>query len=59
MPENEVISDLGDIRMKLIDILDNISCVDVNKLDEINGMIELVDKKIEKYRGKEVVINVR
>lgn len=49
MVENEVIGDLGDIRAALWDI-------DMSD-DARAELIKLVDKKMEKYRGKEVTIN--
>lgn len=49
MGENEVINDLGDIRIKILDF---------NNGDTgICELIELVDEKMNKYRGKEVTIN--
>lgn len=49
MVENEVIGDLGDIRVALID-------ADITEEMKLN-LIALVDEKMEKYRGKEVIIN--
>lgn len=49
MSENEVMSDLGDIRAKILDF---------NEGDTgICELIALVDEKMEKYRGKEVIVN--
>lgn len=59
MAENEIIGDLGDIRAALWDI--DISSPTVLEYKEyheqILQMIALVDEKMAKYRGKEVIIN--
>lgn len=59
MPENEVLNDLGDIRAALWDI--DISSPTVPEYKEhheqISQMIALVDEKMAKYRGKEIIIN--
>lgn len=49
MVENEVIGDLGDIRVELID-------ADISE-EMKTVLIALIDEKMEKYRGKEVIIN--
>lgn len=49
MGENEVINDLGDIRVKVLDF---------NEGDTgICELIAFIDEKMDKYRGKEVIIN--
>ena len=49
MGENEVLNDLGDIRVALLDtrLLPPII---------IQNLIALVDEKMTKYRGKDVII---
>lgn len=49
MVENEVIGDLGDIRAVLWDL-------EMSE-DIRQQLITLVDEKMEKYRGKEVIVN--
>lgn len=48
MGENEVLNDLSDIRVKVLDF---------NEGDTgICELIELIDEKMDKYRGKEIII---
>lgn len=49
MGENEVLNDLGDIRVGIFDLNDG----------EIGmrEMLAIIDEKMDKYRGKEVIIN--
>ena len=59
MGENEVLNDLGDIRAALWDI--DIPSPTVPEYrehhEQIQQMISLVDEKMAKYRGKEIIIN--
>lgn len=59
MGENEVLNDLGDIRAALWDI--DIPSPTVPEYrehhEQIQHMISLVDEKMAKYRGKEIIIN--
>lgn len=68
MGENEVINDLGDIRVALLDIDIQSPLCDIDILSptvpeyiehhkQIQQIIALVDEKMAKYRGKEVTIN--
>lgn len=59
MVENEVINDLGDIRVALwdVDIPHPTVPEYVEHHQQIQKLIALVDEKIEKYRGKEVIVN--
>lgn len=53
MVENEVITDLSDIRLLICNLLDD------NKITEEAVMMLLfcIDSKMDKYRDKEVIIN--
>lgn len=56
MGENEVITDLSDIRLLTCDLLNNL----LNKheaYDEALGLLFCIDSKMDKYRDKEVIIN--
>lgn len=59
MAENEVIGDLGDIRIALweIDIPHPTTPEYVEHHNQIMHMIALVDEKMDKYRGKVVDIH--
>ena len=59
MGENEVITDLSDIRLALWEIdIPHPSCPEyVEHHRQIQNMIALVDEKMNKYRGKEVIVN--
>lgn len=71
MGENEVINDLGDIRVALLDIDIPSPLCDIDilsptvpeyiehhkQIQQIQQIIALVDEKMAKYRGKEVTIN--
>lgn len=59
MGENEVINDLGDIRYALweVDIPSPTVPEYVEYHEQIQKLIALVDEKMAKYRGKEIIIN--
>lgn len=59
MGENEILNDLGDIRYALweVDIPSPTVPEYVEHHQQIQELIALVDKKMAKYRGKEVIIN--
>lgn len=59
MGENEVLNDLGDIRYALweVDIPSPTVPEYVEYHKQIQQLIALVDEKMAKYRGKEVIIN--
>ena len=59
MGENEVLNDLGDIRYALweVDIPSPTIPEYVEHHEQIQKLIALVDEKMAKYRGKEVIIN--
>ena len=59
MSENEILNDLGDIRATLwnIDIPSPTVPEYKEYHEQISQMIALVDEKMAKYRGKEVIIN--
>lgn len=59
MGENEIINDLGDIRYALweVDIPSPTVPEYVEHHQQIQELIALVDEKMAKYRGKEVIIN--
>lgn len=59
MAENEVIGDLGDIRIALweIDIPHPTTTEYAEHHNQIMRMIALVDEKMDKYRGKVVDIH--
>lgn len=58
MGENEVLNDLGDIRVALweVDIPSPTVPEYVEHHNQIQSLIALVDEKMAKYRGKEIVI---
>ena len=59
MAENEVLGDLGDIRIALweIDIPSPTTLEYIEHHNQIMRMIALVDEKMDKYRGKVVDIH--
>ena len=59
MGENEIINDLGDIRMALwdADIPSPTVPEYIEHHEQIQELIKLVDEKMKKYRGKEIIIN--
>lgn len=59
MVENEVLGDLGDIRIALweIDIPSPTTPEYIEHHNQIMRMIALVDEKMDKYRGKVVDIH--
>lgn len=59
MEENEVLGDLGDIRAALwdVDIPHPTVPEYVEHHQQIQKLIAIVDEKMAKYRGKEVIIN--
>lgn len=59
MVENEVIGDIGDIRVALweIDIPSPTTPEHIEHHNQIMRMIALVDEKMDKYRGKVVDIH--
>ena len=58
MGENEVLNDLGDIRVALweVDIPSPTVPEYVEHHSQIQSLIALVDEKMAKYRGKEIII---
>lgn len=55
MNENEVLGDLGDIRVGLIDIFANGALSD----SQFTYILSLIDEKMDKYRGKKIIIQDR
>ena len=58
MAENEIIADLGDIRVKLWDYdIPSPCCPEyVEHHNQIIELMKLVDEKMEKYRGKKITV---
>lgn len=58
MGENEVLNDLGDIRVALLEVDIPSATVPeyVEHHNQIQSLITLVDEKMAKYRGKEIII---
>lgn len=53
MGENEVITDLSDIRLLLLDLLAKHKVTD----ETFKKLLFCIDSKMDKYRDKEVIIN--
>jgi hypothetical protein len=53
MGENEVITDLSDIRLLLCDLSDEHKVIG----DAVKKLFSCIDSKMDKYRNKEVIIN--
>lgn len=53
MGENEVITDLSDIRLLLCDLSDEHELTD----EEFKKLLFCIDLKMDKYRDKEVTVN--